>query len=133
MYVADLIRSVSTFPISGLLLEEQADNSDVGADFVEPYRSVINVARHYRWSVALRLPSFAQVPAEAVAGLDAVIAEAGSYDGSLPFGSDISAAFAAGQAIAPPPTGQFQFVEIAPGLRPEAVLEMLARLRALSA
>lgn len=133
MYVADLIRSVSTFPISGLLLEEQADGRDLGSDFVEPYRSVINVARHYRWSVALRLPVFAQVPAEAMAGLDAVIAEAGCYDGSLPFGSDISAAFVAGQTIAPPPTGQFQFVEIAPGLRPETVLEMLARLRAVSA
>lgn len=68
MYVADLIRSVSTFPISGLLLEEQADDRDLGAAFVEPYRSVINVARHYRWSVALRLPAFAQVPAEAMAG-----------------------------------------------------------------
>lgn len=129
MYVADLIRSVSTQPLSGLLLEEQADDTACSAEDIECYRSVINVARHYRWSLALRLPYGGRIAADALAGWDAVVAEAGSDGGALPWGRDVSAAFAAGADIAPLAAGQFYFVQIPPGQQPETVLDRLARLR----
>ncbi|MBH1979380.1 MAG: hypothetical protein I8H67_13595 [Comamonadaceae bacterium] len=133
MYLADLIRSVSTLPISGLLLEERPGDSAFGPVDLERYRSVINVARHYRWSLASRLPSGIQMPADAMAGFDAVIAKPGVYAGALPLGLDISEAFATGEALPALGAGQFHFAQIVPGQRPEAVLDTVARLRAARA
>jgi hypothetical protein len=128
MYVADLIRSVSAFPVAGLLLEEQKDDHALETTHVERYRSVLNVAGHYRWSIVLRLPLGIHMAPEAFDGFAAVIGD--GNPGRTAFGRDDSAAFALGASVAPLAPDQFHFVEIDPKQQPEAVLEQLARLRA---
>lgn len=129
MYLTDLIRSVSAFPISGLLLEEGRADKDFSAEDLTRYTSIVNVVRHYRWSLALRLPNDAQPAAETLADFDAVISPALTTAGTAALGRDISAAFASGAAVVPLQGRQFYFAEIDPGSRPESVLETVARLR----
>ena len=129
MYLTDLIRSVSAFPVSGVLLEEGRDDANFNACDLTRYTSIVNVVRHYRWSLALRLPNDAVPAPEALADFDAVISPALESAGTAAQGRDISAAFATDGAIAPLSGRQFYFAEIDPGLRPESVLEALARLR----
>lgn len=129
MYLADLVRSVSTFPIAGLLLEERAEDAALSGEHVARYRSIINVVRHYRWSLALRVPAQALLAAEALADFDAVIGLPGRYDGALPWGRDVSAEFGADAPMPPLSAGQFYFAQLEPGQRPESVLAILARLR----
>lgn len=128
MYLTDLVRSVSAFPISGVLLEEGRD-ADFNPEDLTRYTSIVNVVRHYRWSLALRLPTDSQPAAESLADFDAVISPALTTAGTAAMGRDISAAFAAGAAIEPLQGRQFYFAEIDPGLRPESVLETMGRLR----
>lgn len=130
MYVADLIRCVSAFPVAGLLLEEQRDDLALEAAHIERYRSVLNVAGHYRWSPALRLPSGMRMPAEVFDGFAAVIGDGDERPGHGAFGRDDSAAFAMGTSVGPLAPAQFHFIEIDPQQQPEAVLERLAHLRA---
>lgn len=129
MYLADLIRSVSAFPVSGLLLEEGCDDASFNVEDLTRYTSIVNVVRHYRWSLALRLPNDAAPTPEALADFDAVISPALESAGAAVLGRDISAAFATEGAIAPLSGRQFYFAEIDPGLRPESVLECLDALR----
>lgn len=129
MYLTDLIRSVSAFPVSGVLLEEGRDAANFSAEDLMRYTSIINVVRHYRWSLALRLPHDAMPVPEALADFDAVISPALESAGVAALGRDVSAAFATGSAIAPLSGRQFYFAEIDAGLRPESVLEAVARLR----
>ncbi len=129
MYLTDLIRSVSAFPVSGLLLEEGRDDANFNVDDLTRYTSIVNVVRHYRWSLALRLPNEAVPAPEALADFDAVISPVVEQAGAAALGRDISAAFATGGVIAPLHGRQFYFAEIAAGSRPESVLETLARLR----
>ncbi|OYT99448.1 MAG: hypothetical protein CFE40_06250 [Burkholderiales bacterium PBB1] len=128
MYLTDLIRSVSAFPISGVLLEEGRD-ADFNLEDLSRYTSIVNVVRHYRWSLALRLPHDAVPAAEVLRDFDAVISPTLEAAGAAVWGCDISAAFAAGGAIEPLQGRQFYFAEIDAGLRPESVLETMGRLR----
>jgi hypothetical protein len=98
------------------------------AAHIDRYRSVLNVAGHYRWSTVLRLPQGIRMAPETFDGLAAVIGDADP--GQTAFGRDDSAAFALGVSVAPLAPNQFHFVEIDPRQQPEAVLEHLARLRA---
>ena len=129
MYLADLIRSVSAFPVSGVLLEEGRDAANFNVEDLTRCTSIVNVVRHYRWSLAVRLPNDAVPAPEAVADFDAVISPAIESAGAAALGRDITASFANGSAIAPLSGRQFYFAEINPGLRPESVLEAVAQLR----
>jgi hypothetical protein len=135
MYIADLLRAVSAHPLSGVLLEEAQSAADFVADDLPRYQSIINVIGHYRWSAALRLPAAASVTGDALAGFDAVIAAAPDVLGATATacGRDITALFVdrAPAALAPPVLvgRQFYFAELAPGLRPESVLDTLKLLR----
>ena len=129
MYLADLIRSVSAFPVSGVLLEEGRDAANFNVEDLTRCTSIVNVVRHYRWSLAVRLPNDAVPAPEAVADFDAVISPAIESAGAATLGRDITASFANGSAIAPLSGRQFYFAEINPGLRPESVLEAVAQLR----
>lgn len=129
MYMADLIRSVSAHPVSGLLLEEGSGDTDFSVDDLTRYQSIVNVVRHYRWSVALRLPNGAVPADEVLAEFDAVISPSLEQAGAAALGRDISASFAHEGDIAPLVGRQFHFAEIGPGLRPESVLDALTRLR----
>jgi hypothetical protein len=129
-YMADLLRSVSRHALAGLLLEEGGNADAADAQVAASCRPLLNVATHYRWSPLLRLAAGASLPAAAADAFDAVIGTPGSVSAGVAFGRDESAAFAAGQM--PPAQGEarFRFVEIAPNLEPEAVLQQLERWRA---
>lgn len=128
MYLTDLIRGVSAFPISGVLLEEGRE-ADFNLEDLARYTSIVNVVRHYRWSLALRLPNDAVPTPEMLTDFDAVISPTLQAAGAAALGRDVSAAVAAGGAITPLQGRQFYYAEIDPALRPESVLETMGRLR----
>lgn len=129
MYMADLVRSVSALAVGGILFEEAQDGADEGPANLELYRPMINVARHYRWPLALRCGAGGVADGPALAEFEVLIG-AGALPAACVRGVDASAAMRAGRpapALAP---GQFYFIEIAPDAMPERVLEGLAALRA---
>ena len=130
MYIADLLRSVSQHPLAGVLLEEPRHAADFQADDLSHYQSMVNVIRHYRWSLALRLPDSATASAEQLSHFDAVIGSSPELSSaSVAVGRDISAALSAGVTPAVLAAREFYFAQIEPGLRPESVLERLTALR----
>ena len=122
MYMADLARSVSHLPIGGLLLEEEAEEAGDGG---AAYRTLVNVARHYRWGLALR-----GRPGRGAEDFDTVISCAPPQGLDLALGLDVSAPLWSGGPVEALGAGQFYFAEIPVGTQPEAVLQNLARLRA---
>ncbi|BAL25456.1 hypothetical protein [Azoarcus sp. KH32C] len=131
MYVADVLRSVSHLDVAGLLFEERDDDARFGPLEVERYRPVLNVARHYRWSVALRLGDAPLAAQPAIEDVQALIGPAAAIHGAdVATGLDVSEALWAGQEIPARGARQFWFAEIPREQKPESVLENLARLRA---
>lgn len=129
MYMADLLRSVSAYPVGGVLLEEHPADSDMGATDVERYRPLINVAKHYRWSLALRPRGGSALASPALAEFDAVISPTVRVPRPASSGVDVSAVLWHGSSLPVLDQGQFYFVEIPADQQPELVLESLARLR----
>lgn len=133
MYVADVLRSVSHLPVGGLLLEELADDRDYGAVDFERYRPVINVAHHYRWSLALRLGESALLAHADPADLDVLIGDAAQVEGAAcAVGVDVGKPLWSGESIPPLGARQFYFAEVHPEQKPEHVLDCLVKLRSLS-
>jgi hypothetical protein len=130
MYMADLIRSVSAHPVGGILLEEHPDDASMGETDIERYRPLINVTRHYRWSIALRPQGDAALASPALPDFDAVISPTVRVPVPASTGRDVSAALWGGEALPALEAGQFYFAEIPATQQPESVLENLARLRA---
>jgi len=130
MYIADLLRSVSQHPLSGVLLEEPRHAGDFHADDLSHYQSMVNVIGHYRWSLALRLPDTATASAEELSHFDAIISGSPEFTcAKAAVGRDISAAVSDGSMPPVLAARQFYFAQIEPGLRPESVLERLTALR----
>lgn len=128
IFLAELLRAVSNRPVGGVLPEEAAGDAGFNVGDVERYRSVLNVARHYRWSLALRIPPDVPVPDSGLGDFDAVIAVGRTCGGARSRGRDISAEFAHCTPM-PLDAGEFYFATLDPGLRPESVLETLTALR----
>ncbi|RTL57015.1 MAG: hypothetical protein EKK46_03290 [Rhodocyclaceae bacterium] len=128
MYVADLVRSVSSLPVGGILFEEAPGDVLPGPVNAELYRPMVNVAKHYRWPLALRLGGGALSEAPALADIDVFIGADGLPVAGSAHGVDISASLWT-QDAAPLAQNQFYFVEIPRDAQPEQVLERLARLR----
>ncbi|VVN79855.1 hypothetical protein PS834_00996 [Pseudomonas fluorescens] len=128
IYLADLLRSVSTKPVSGVLLEEAAADSTFSRADLQRYSSVVNVARHYRWSLGLRLPPGTPVPESGLEDFDVVITEGEARAGLYSRGRDISAEFTH-RLPRPLADGEFYFVSVNPELHPETVLQTLELLR----
>lgn len=124
-YLADLLRSVSSHPIGGVLFEEEPQR-ELSASRLACYRPLLNVAAHYRWGAVLR----ARVAAEAkLDGFDALISDGSPPAGIQSFGADISETFSSGGDLPPLAPGQFGFLQIPVEAQPERVLEVLAGLR----
>jgi len=139
MYVADLVRSVSASAVGGLLLEESSADGIPGPVDVERYLPLINVAKHYRWPLALRLNGEEAIGCPALQAIDVVIGGQGGNGGQgsngvlaagRAHGVDVSAPLWAGQPVPAPARGQFHFIEVPRDAMPEHVLDSLARLRA---
>ncbi len=129
MYMADLIRSVSAHPIGGVLLEEHPDDAKMGETDIERYRPLINVTRHYRWSIALRPQGDAVSASPALPDFDSVISPSVRVAVPASTGVDVSQSLWSGSALPPLENGQFYFAEVPPDQQPEFVLEAVARLR----
>lgn len=129
MYVADLLRSISTAPVTGVLLEESSVVAAESETDMELCRPVVNLAKHYHWSLVLRSASRRRVDPPSLADFDALIASEAKSDAQISIGLDITKPLLQGQAVPAVGDHEFYFAEIPAGLRPESVLEALARLR----
>lgn len=130
MYMADLLRSVSASPVGGVLLEEHPDDAQLGDTDLERYRPLINVAHHYRWSLALRPRSSGVLESPVLGEFDAVLSRDVTAAPPVSTGVDVSLPLWASEALPALAPGQFYFAEVPAHQRPEFVLESLARLRA---
>ncbi len=129
MYVADLLRSVSSSAVSGVLLEEAQLSPATGAINVELYRPLINVAKHYRWPLVLRLGTDLLLDGPALADFDIFIGRMNFPAAGRAHGLDLSDL----EWTTPLPalqSAQFYFLQIAADALPEAVLDHLANLKA---
>lgn len=130
MYVADLARSVSSLAVGGILLEESPAELRLGPVNVALYLPVINVAKHYRWPLAMRLAGDEVLAGPALAEIDVLISAGAFPDAGKAHGVDVSAALDSGRPLPELAGKQFYFIEIPRAATPEHVLESLARLKA---
>jgi hypothetical protein len=129
MYLADLARSVSAAAVGGLLLEESRSGEQPAID-PELYRPLLNVARHYRWPLVLRLGEGTIVDSPALAEIDLFIGAGDLPPAGRAHGVDVSGMLWAGEPLAELTPTQFYFVEVPRDALPERVLDSLARLKA---
>ncbi|WP_061288467.1 hypothetical protein [Azotobacter vinelandii] len=129
MYMADLLRALSAQPVGGVLLEEHPADDRPGTTDLEHYRPLINVARHYRWSLAWRPRGDADLGPPALAEFDALISADLRLQRPASSGVDVGAVLWQGGDLPTLDQGQFYFVEIPADQQPEFVLDSLARLR----
>src|SRR6185369_5037571 len=130
MYVADLARAVSGAVVGGLLLEESPANGNSGPTDVELYRPLLNVAKHYRWPLVLRLGSGNVVESPALREIDVFIAAANFPNAGSAHGIDVSRMVWLGQPLPQLSPTQFYFIDIPKDAMPEHVLDSLAKLKA---
>lgn len=126
MYMADLARSVSGAAVGGLLLEE---SSPAQVD-LELYRPLLNVTRHYRWPLALRLGEGNLLDTPALSEIDLFIGAGGFPEAGSAHGLDVSGMVWGGKPVPALEPSQFYFIEIPRDATPELVLERVAGLRA---
>ena len=125
MYLADLARSVSGAAVGGLLLEE----SSPAPIELELYRPLLNVARHYRWPLVLRMGEGTLVDSPALAEIDVFISAGDLPDAGAAHGVDVSGMVWAGEPLPELTPTQFYYVDIPRDATPEHVLESLGKLR----
>lgn len=130
MYIADLARAVSVYDVGGILLEEAVTGRGAGATDLELYRPIINVAKHYRWPMVVRLGETEVLANPALAEIEVLIGGAALNGSGMAHGVDVSAKLWKGEMLQPLQPNQFYFVEVPKDERPEHVLDCLARLRA---
>ncbi len=130
MYVADFLRYYSETDLSGVLLMEDPDLMPASGEELSLYQPLLNVAKHYRWSVGVHLPladggftvpediDFSIVPDQI-----AVTTNAGGTDiTNLLWNEENENAI--------PASGKgFYYLSIPAETRPELVLDKLAGLR----
>ena len=128
MYIADLLRSLSSQAIGGVLFEEP-DEREIGAGALACYRPLLNIAAHYRWGAALRARFAPGLDGRALEGFDATITDRPTPAGTRAIGIDISTQLWGNDTIPDLAPGQFRWIAIPVASEPEAVLERLATLR----
>lgn len=131
MYMADLARSVSSLSVGGVLLEESISGVNLGPSDLELYRPLINVAKHYRWPLALRIGAGGLVESPALQDFDLVIGAGNLPPVGRARGLDVSRMVWAGEPLPELADRQFYFVDIPRDATPELVLENLATLRSV--
>jgi hypothetical protein len=137
VYLADAIRKLSTVGLSGLVLDVRGPGNLLIDDVAELHRPVLNVARHYGWSLGFlvdsqRLPDATGTSAD----LDLVLCPEGKPSevgspGSVPVGGGLTPAFWRDEHPPAPGPGLL-FGTVAADATPERVLARLKSLRATS-
>lgn len=130
MYVADLARSVSGAAVGGLLLEESFPEVNLGPTDLELYRPLLNVAKHYRWPLVLRMGEGSLVESPVLQEIDVFIGAGEIPAAGTAHGVDVSRMVWAGEPVSELTPTQFYFVDIPRDAMPEQVLESLAKLKA---
>ncbi|TNE82492.1 MAG: hypothetical protein EP334_01580 [Gammaproteobacteria bacterium] len=128
MYVADFLRYFSETGLSGVLLVEDPELLPANSEELGWYQPIYNVAKHYRWSVGLCLPS-ADIDYDVPGDVNFAIAPAGSPTAAKVSGVDISDYLWVDQSGGKPATNGFYYLTIPADTKPEAVLETLATLK----
>jgi len=123
VYIADFLRAFSGLDIAGTLLQLQP-GSDLDDGLQELYSPIINVAKHYRWSVGALAPSPGRVDPD-LSILDFWIGEAPPATGIAVRSTDWDA----------PPrdhSSTLLYVPVPGELAPDRVIESFARWRETS-
>lgn len=129
MYMADFLRYFSETDLSGVLLVEDPELLPASGEELSWYQPIYNVAKHYRWSVGLYLPS-ADRDYDVPGDVTFAIAPAGSPTAAKVKGveiTDILWGAKAGEAL--PATNGFYYLTIPADAKPEAVLDTLATIK----
>ncbi|OIQ93506.1 hypothetical protein GALL_245710 [mine drainage metagenome] len=127
MYMADFLRSVSSSPVGGILLEDGLEPAKAGD--VERSRPITNVARHYRWGVVWHAKGDAEAISAIAWAVDGIISSSALAGVEKAVGLDVGEDLWSGGAIPQLAPGQFYFAEIPVAQKPETVLENIVRLR----
>jgi hypothetical protein len=127
VYVAEFLRGLGAAGIHALLLEERVGDEPASANEIAWYQPVINVCKHYRWDVGLKLAGGAEFRGEA--GDMAFIIAPRPPMGTVP-GVAMPASFWADASPPAVPVGGFRFTQIPADANPEYVLQRLKTLRA---
>jgi len=127
MYCADFIRYYSETPLSGILLEESPDSLPAGGEELSWYQPIFNVAKHYRWSVGLNLPSDQEC--DIPDGIDFVISPGAQGEHHKYLGKNITQELWDENAEVYIPDAGFVYLSIPEDIRPESVLDTLASVK----
>jgi hypothetical protein len=127
VYVAEFLRGLAAAGIDALLLEERVGDEPASANEIAWYQPVINVCKHYRWDLGLKLAGGAEFRGEA--GDMAFIIAPRPPGGTVP-GVATPASFWADESPPAVPVGGFRFAQIPADANPEYVLQRLKTLRA---
>ena len=129
MYLADFLRYFSDTDLSGVLLVEDESLMPASTEELSWYQPVINVAKHYRWSVGVHLP-FSDSGFKAPDDIDFSIVPAGSSAAANTMGIDISQPLweqgAEGLSVG---ENSFYYLSIPTEVQPELVLDTLSSLK----
>ena len=126
VYVAEFLRGLGTVGINALLLEERIGDEPTSAGEIAWYQPVINVCKHYRWDIGLKLVDGTEFHGEAV-DMAFIIAPRPPM-GTVP-GVATPASFWADAMPPAVPAGGFRFAQIPADANPEYVLQRLKALR----
>ena len=126
MYMADFLRYFSEMNLSGILLVEDENNLPSSPEEVVWYQPVLNVAKHYRWSVGLQLP-FEKDSFNKPDEIDFTIVPEQSDVSSHSLGVDISDSIWTSENIEK--NDGFIYFTIPVDINPEKVLETLAKIK----
>ncbi|TXT29707.1 MAG: hypothetical protein FD131_2173 [Rhodocyclaceae bacterium] len=129
MYIADLARAVSVYDVGGLLFEEAVGDQSSESIDLELYRPIINVAKHYRWPLAVSLGDADLVVNTALSEFEVLISQSGLERNDMAQGVNVSTTLWSNGQLPPLTENQFYFAEVPRDERPEHVLDCLARLR----
>lgn len=132
MYLADFLRYFSETNLSGVLLMEDAELLPSSSEELSWYQPIYNVAKHYRWTTGLYLPS-KDVAFSAPEDVDIVIFPSGSETqdagGCGVSGVEITEALWSDSQAPVAAGGGFYYFSIPDDAQPEAVLETLSALK----
>lgn len=129
MYVADFLRYFSETDLSGVLLVEDPELRPASGEELSWYQPVINVVKHYRWSVGVHLP-FSDGDFKVPDDIDFSIVPAGSDVAVNAMGIDISQPLweQGADGLSAGENG-FYYLSIPTDTQPELVLDTLSSLK----
>ena len=130
MYLADFLRYFSETNLSGVLLMEDSALMPANGGELSWYQPVINVAKHYRWSVGVHLP-FADEGFVIPDDIDFSIVPAQSASIASAMGIDMTQLLWGEKGVdgLPSQKNNFYYLSIPTDTKPELTLELLSSLR----